>query len=85
MWDISKSKLKFYLLFCRALKLFVSHYGQKEVESKREQRGKEDIWTQEKVTKDWKKIHNKYLYDIHFPPNTEPIIRSRRIRHVHMG
>jgi hypothetical protein len=33
----------------------------------------------------WRKIHNEYLYDIHFPPNTEPIFRSRKIRHVHMG
>jgi len=45
----------------------------------------EDIWTQEKVTEAWRKRHNEFLYDIHFPPNTEPIIRSRRIRHVHVG
>jgi hypothetical protein len=62
----------------------VSHYGLKVVESKREQEARR-VFGPGKVTKDWKKIHNEYLYVIHFPPNTEPIIRSRKIRQVHMG
>jgi hypothetical protein len=41
-----------------------------------------------KVTGEWRKLHNKGLNDLYFPPNIVRLINSRRPRcvgHVHIG
>jgi len=32
------------------------------------------------VTGEWKRLHNKEIYDLYFPPNVMWVIKSRRMR-----
>jgi hypothetical protein len=34
----------------------------------------------DKVTKEWRRQHNKKLYDLYFSPNIIQVIKSRRLR-----
>jgi hypothetical protein len=38
----------------------------------------------DEVTGDWRRLHNKELYGLYFPPNTIRVIKSRRLRWVGM-
>jgi hypothetical protein len=34
----------------------------------------------DEVTGEWRRLHNKEIYDLYFPPNVMWVIKSRRIR-----